>query len=269
MNLSRPCHSATFVVALILAMSASADQSHLSRSSAIRIARKAAEAKGYSPSGNPYTHYNADLQLWDVRWWIASDSPYLQRNVNITVRSKSLQATLYPPGFHLFGWQPQDETIIDVPSEIALFVAPGEIAIELESNDLNGDGRADYLLVTERQDADGRVAKILIQQPDGTFLMEGRNDRAIPCLSCGGARQPDGFAGATLGYRTFDLEFISGGGELELRETFTFDYNPVQRTWELTSAKSGDARYRPSTGSRVKFEAFDSDPWKDMQPATR
>jgi hypothetical protein len=127
-----------------------------------------------------------------------------------------------------------------VPAELRPFVLPGTKAIEIERGDLNGDGRADVLLVLERQkvrptDEDieegQRPILILVRQADGTLRVAARNDAAAYCSTCGGV-MGDPFVGVQVRAGTFTVSNY-GGSNWRWSADYRFDYSRRDATWQL------------------------------------
>lgn len=121
------------------------------------------------------------------------------------------------------GWIPIDE----VPTAVRPFVAGNESVMDLYCADLNGDGRPDYLLVTQDQEQTRRTLQILLSGPDDKLTSVVQNEHVV---------QPP-FAGSfTIIARRnrFEVQNTSagsGGGDTYL---FYFEYSPREQTWLLT-----------------------------------
>ena len=127
-----------------------------------------------------------------------------------------------------------------VPAELRPFVLPGTKAIEIERGDLNGDGRADVVLVLERQklrpgdddiEEGQRPILILIRQGDGSLKLAARNDSAAYCSTCGGV-MGDPFVGVQVGARTFTVSNY-GGSSWRWSADYRFDYSRRDDAWQL------------------------------------
>lgn len=127
-----------------------------------------------------------------------------------------------------------------VPTELRPFVLRGTKAIAIERGDLNGDGRADFVLVLERQKArpsddvieEGqRPILILVRQSDGTLKLAARNDAAAYCSTCGGV-MGDPFVGVQVGAKTFTVSNYGGSG-WRWTADYRFNYSRRDDTWQL------------------------------------
>ena len=142
--------------------------------------------------------------------------------------------------------QQSEESDLKIPAEVAPFIERGTKAIRLETADLNGDGRSDFVLVLEKsktkRDKDGfpldqRPLLILIRQPDKSLKLAGRNEKVVFCATCGGVFG-DPFAGIKTGRNTFTVE-LYGGSNWRWTEDYTFNYSRLDRTWQLVRIESG------------------------------
>lgn len=228
---------------------------------AIRLASQAVSAKGFklaefdAPRVNRRPGPNGEV--WEVTWEMKSAT---RRLLKAFVDSRTHRVEISPLGFFLYAWRAGDFKI-DVPEELAAFVEPGTIPIELESNDLNGDGLADYLLVLGNDDGSKRAVLVLIRQADGTLKLEARNNAVASCMACGGTR-PDAFDGIDAGYKTFTIHNSSGdaGTPTELRHDYKFNYSKRDATWELVLVEEDGARFSPPADfGLIKFSGFDGD----------
>src|SRR5688572_5846129 len=82
---------------------------------------------------------------------------------------------------------------VELPPEIASLLPAGHEVIATETADLNGDGHADYLVVTETKvplDDDyfehPRSLFIVTTSADRKPHIAARNDRVVFCRECGG-----------------------------------------------------------------------------------
>ena len=123
------------------------------------------------------------------------------------------------------------------------------MVIALESADLNGDGAADIILVTEdaaQADAgdadkadeahDERRLLILVRGADGKLSEVKRNEKVVYCRSCGGAFG-DPFAGVTVRRGGFTVNNY-GGSAWRWSESYDFNYSRRDKTWQLVRALS-------------------------------
>jgi hypothetical protein len=144
-----------------------------------------------------------------------------------------------------------------VPAEVRRFVLPGTRAIAIEHGDLNGDGRADVVLVLERQKAkpgdddieDGqRPILILVRRGDGSLRLAARNDAAAYCSTCGGL-MGDPFVGVQVGHGTFTVSNY-GGSAWRWSADFRFDYSRLDDAWQLVRVT--ESSFHASDPERAK-----------------
>ncbi len=146
-----------------------------------------------------------------------------------------------------------------IPAEVRPFVQAGTSAIALESADLNGDGRADYVLVLERPLKGDEVDPIrhrplllLIRQSDGRLALAKRNDKAVMCASCGGLFG-DPFMGITVKPQSFIIDHFGGSGWRWERRA-QFNYSRRDNTWQLVRAEQ--ASFHVGDPDARKLEVF-------------
>ena len=132
----------------------------------------------------------------------------------------------------------QDSALI-IPGEVREFVEKSETAIALESADLNSDGAADYILVTETAKVepadenaeDKRTLLILVRDQAGKLKLVKRSREAVYCRSCGGV-MGDPFVGVEARRGGFTVNNY-GGSNLRWSESYQFNYSHRDRTWQL------------------------------------
>ena len=124
------------------------------------------------------------------------------------------------------------------PAEVQEFIEIDATTIALEKADLNGDGRTDFLVVTERAKIDGeknpgdeRLLLILIRGADGKLKIAGRNEKIVYCKSCGGVFG-DPFAGVEVKRGSFTVNNY-GGSNLRWSKSYRFNYSRRDKTWQL------------------------------------
>lgn len=140
-------------------------------------------------------------------------------------------------GWLLSAWLAATGPGLDLPNEIEPFVLPGHAVLELATGDLDGDGRADAVLVLKRLDEDEaggdeelpRPLLVLVRQPDGRLRQAGRNDKVVYCSSCGGV-MGDPFQGVEVAARSFTVEHY-GGSAHRWGNAYTFAYDAARRDW--------------------------------------
>lgn len=114
--------------------------------------------------------------------------------------------------------------------------------IALEKADLNGDGKTDFLVVTERAKIEGeefpgdeRSLIILIRKSNGKLEIAVRNEQVVYCSSCGGVFG-DPFAGVTVKRNSFTVNNY-GGSNLRWSESYQFNYSRIDKSWQLVQVE--------------------------------
>jgi hypothetical protein len=134
----------------------------------------------------------------------------------------------------------QSDSALKIPADVKAFVEPGATAIWLESTDLNGDGTADFILVTEKTKAesedsddarDARSLLILVRDLAGKLTLAKRNEKVVYCRSCGGVMGYP-FAGVEVRRNGFTVNNY-GGSSWRWSESYEFNYSRRDRTWQL------------------------------------
>ncbi|MET0645995.1 MAG: hypothetical protein ABW208_05190 [Pyrinomonadaceae bacterium] len=148
-----------------------------------------------------------------------------------------------------------------VPAEVQPFVEAGTKAIALEAADLNGDGRADFVLVLEREnpskDADDfpvnqRPLLILLRGGDGKLSAAKRNERVVMCSRCGGVFG-DPFEAVEAGRNTFTVHHY-GGSNWRWKYAYKFNYSRIDKTWQLVLTE--EISYHTSDPDKMKRRVF-------------
>jgi hypothetical protein len=132
---------------------------------------------------------------------------------------------------------------LNIPTEVQEFIETDAAPIALEKADLNGDGRTDFLVVTERariageeSPGDQRLLFILLRGTDGKLKPGDRSEMVVYCKSCGGV-MGDPFAGVEVRRGSFIVNNY-GGSNLRWSESYQFDYSRRDKTWQLVRAVS-------------------------------
>lgn len=168
---------------------------------------------------------------------------------------------------------------IMLPADIAPFVEAGAIPIALESADLNGDGRADYLLAFERplleatgdMPANQRPLLVLMRQPDNSLTLAARNERVVYCAHCGGMFG-DPFEGIKAAKGRFTVH-LYGGSAWRWATSYTFAFSRRDLAWQLVEVR--ELSYHtsdpdkldqkvsrpPRDFGRIDFSDFDPGKW--------
>lgn len=131
------------------------------------------------------------------------------------------------------------ETDLNIPADVRAFVAKDKVALAAESADLNGDGKADFILVTENANqtnsddpADSlRSLLILVRGSDGKLKLVKSNDKVVYCRTCGGVFG-DPFAGIRVKQNSFTVDNY-GGSNWRWGDSYQFNYSRRDQTWQL------------------------------------
>ena len=173
---------------------------------------------------------------------------------------------------------------VKVPAEVKAFVEAGAMPIALETADLNGDGRTDYLLAYQRPAAvpedelptTQRPLLILLREAGGALRLAARNDRIILCEDCGGMLG-DPFQGISTGPKTFTVH-LHGGSRYRWGFDYKFAYSRRDQAWQLVqvhetemdvmdpeseaAAEVGQDYRPPRDFGKIDFADFDPEHWK-------
>ena len=136
--------------------------------------------------------------------------------------------------------------------------------------DLDGDGDGDALVVTAPATGNedrARGVVLLVHEGDDSWRIAARNDRAVPCSSCGGA-MGDPLAGVDIVPGGFVLRF--GGGSRELWSVaYRFRHESARARWVLDAVDrrvldraTGEAKQAhagPADTRQLDFAEFDPD----------
>jgi hypothetical protein len=124
---------------------------------------------------------------------------------------------------------------VDVPAELQRFIPEPMQALALESGDLNGDGRKDYILVLEDPDEEkqdvARTLLIVTREKDGSLKLAKRNDKVVLCRACGGIFG-DPFDSVNIERGKFTVHHY-GGSSWRWTADYTFAWSRRDQTWQL------------------------------------
>ena len=128
----------------------------------------------------------------------------------------------------------------DVPAEVLALIPQGHTAIDVQSGDLNRDGRQDYVVVLQRvapeaepekYDDEPRALLVITRQADGSLKIARTGAKAVLCRGCGGV-WGDPLDGVTVEPGRFTVAHY-GGSNSRWRRDFTFAWSRRDRTWQL------------------------------------
>jgi len=158
--------------------------------------------------------------------------------------------------------------------DLKAFATDGYRLMDSLTGDLNGDGQPDALLVldppgqgTEKLgEGTPRRVLIVIRDGDGQLNEAARNDKIVPCSTCGGiAGDPYAFSRVEHGQFTIS----NGGGSRERwSDDFTFTYSAAHKDWLLS--KVSRSVNDEATGAHKAIELTPKDfgdiTFKDFDP---
>lgn len=145
---------------------------------------------------------------------------------------------------------------IKIPTEAQLFVINGFEPLDYITGDLNGDKKADAILILKQPGEDTfdmdaaapRPLILLLRQADGKLKQVIRNDKAIMCRQCGGVFG-DPYAGTKIAANSFTLSFY-GGSNWRWENDYRFVYKSIKKNWYLV--KESQANYHTSDPEHSK-----------------
>lgn len=129
-----------------------------------------------------------------------------------------------------------------LPKELTPFVPAGKEMLDFSKADLNGDGRADYILILKMAGEDTlsfdntnwdaqRTLLLLTRQSNNKLKQAASNNELVLCRHCGGA-MGDPYMGLSSKPGEFTLEFY-GGSSWKWGQTITFHYDKVKKNWYI------------------------------------
>lgn len=134
---------------------------------------------------------------------------------------------------------------VKVPDEVKPFVGKDMVPIALETGDLNGDGKKDFILVLDKPrdpkaefDEAGEAERptlILIRDAASKLSVAARNDGVVLCRTCGGVFG-DPFAGIQVNGTRFTISNYGGSNDRWAYD-YTFAYSRRDNTWQLVRAE--------------------------------
>lgn len=128
-----------------------------------------------------------------------------------------------------------------LPAEAKPFLISGYEMLDYVAGDLNGDKKADAILILKKQgeeeitDEAKRPLLILIRQANGKLKQEKRNDDVIMCRQCGGVFG-DPYDATTIANNGFVINFY-GGSSWRWGYEYSFAYRAVAKNWNLIKEK--------------------------------
>ncbi len=126
-----------------------------------------------------------------------------------------------------------------LPASLKSFVLKGYEMLDFVEGDLDGDKKADAILILKTPGEDtlmeqelDRPFLLLIRQADGKLKLEKRNDKLVMCAHCGGVFG-DPYQETTITKDGFSISFY-GGSSWRWEYDYSFTYKPSAKNWFLT-----------------------------------
>ncbi len=127
-------------------------------------------------------------------------------------------------------------------AEAKAFVPKGYEMMDYVTGDLNGDKKADAILILKivgeensTADESTRPLIILTRQANGKLKQEKRNDDLVLCRQCGGVFG-DPYDNTTIANNGFTIDFY-GGSSWRWGYTYSFAWKPAKSNWYLVKEK--------------------------------
>lgn len=131
--------------------------------------------------------------------------------------------------------------VVNIPDDVKPFIEKGSKPIALETADLNGDNKNDFVLVLQRDKhtktdemdypENQRPLLVLVRGKDKKLIEAKRNEKVVYCSGCGGIFG-DPFAGISTGKNTFTVKHY-GGSAWRWSADYKFNYSRIDNTWQL------------------------------------
>lgn len=163
-----------------------------------------------------------------------------------------------------------------LPPEMARLVPSGHTVRGMYQGDLDQNGRDDYAMLAALEVEDSladhsdrpvrRQLLLIVSQPDGSFTVAARSDKAVYCTRCGGI-MGDPLEEISVDSGRFTIQQY-GGAAWRWSRTTKFSYDQQRKDWFLTlDSTENFAVAQPEDASRhaatpvefgsVRFKDFD------------
>ena len=149
----------------------------------------------------------------------------------------------------------------EIPADLRAFIIADTKLLAFVSADLNGDDKADYVFILEKQkknpkDEDieqgQRPLHIAIRQADGKLKLVKTNEKIVLCSTCGGVFG-DPFAELTADKKSFTVSHY-GGSAWRWANAYQFNYSRKDDTWQLV--KASESSFHTSEPDKAKEKIY-------------
>ena len=159
--------------------------------------------------------------------------------------------------------------------DLNAFATDGYRLMDSVIGDLNDDGQTDALLVLDPPatgkeklgEGTPRRVLIVVRGDDGKLHEAARNDKVVPCSTCGGvAGDPYGFSRVEHGQFTIS----NGGGSRERwSDDYTFIYSAARKDWLLSKVARSVSDEETSAHKAIELSPkdFGDITFKDFDPS--
>jgi len=149
-----------------------------------------------------------------------------------------------------------------IPTAVSNLLPKGYEVLNSAVGDLNLDAYPDLIIVLNKANEaktsevsshpEKRPLLIFTGGPGHSYRLEGRNDKAVYCVDCGGM-MGDPFTGITIKKGYFSVEHYGGSGWRWTR-VITFKYSTKDKIWLLY--KDGHESFHVSDPENVKEKVY-------------
>ncbi|MFZ6643743.1 hypothetical protein ACO0LL_28725 [Undibacterium sp. TC4M20W] len=162
------------------------------------------------------------------------------------------------PGLSLAGTYIEGK---DVPADLRPFITANTKLLAFVSADLNGDDKADYVFILEKQKKNAtdedmeqgqRPLHIAIRQADGKLKLVKTNEKIVLCSTCGGM-MGDPFADLTASKKSFTVSHY-GGSAWRWANEYQFNYSRKDDSWQLV--KVSESSFHASDPEKAKEKIY-------------
>lgn len=180
------------------------------------------------------------------------------RSINLSRKAVFIASMVMLPGLSLAGIYLEGK---EIPTDLHPFITTNTKLLAFVSADLNGDDKADYVFILEKQkknpkDEDmeqgQRPMHIAIRQADGKLKLAKTNEKIVLCSTCGGVFG-DPFAELTAGKKSFTVSHY-GGSAWRWANAYQFNYSRKDDTWQLV--KVSESSFHTTEPDKAKEKIY-------------